>query len=582
MVRIRPWSEMAALLERMDGKGYPAYREVTGGWSLPIAPGVQAELWIDRVQPDPFAPPSRLRLRLTAGAVGLPEWAVRSPLRRMAAADFFGRAFDRALRRAGRVAGGTGNSGVLEIDVGGAEILDRTAARVTADGLELRFGAGLPAEGRRVLGRAAARLLGTTLPEAVQSSVLAGVWSAEALQAHLIAAEDHAYLQEALPGLGLVAFVADGAVLPRATGVSQQPLAGAIPWRAPADLAVEVDLPGAGRVRGTGIPEGITLIVGGGYHGKSTLLRALERGVYPHVPGDGRERVVTRADAWKLRAEDGRSVSAVDISGFIGRLPGGTDTRRFSTEAASGSTSMASNLVEALEAGSRLLLIDEDTAASNFLTRDARMQALVPRAIEPITPLIDRIRSLHRDLGVSTVMVVGGAGDYLDVADQVILMESYQPRVVTAEARVVAARMPTGRQSEAPDPLRPPAPRRADPGSLTPDRDGRRAKLAAAGTAELTLGRHRINLGGLEQLVDASQVRAIGAALLWCLQAGHLARLGLREALAAALAQADQEGLEAWVGGEPVGNLARPRLLEMAAALNRIRGLRAAQIRSPE
>ncbi|MFZ5823708.1 MAG: ABC-ATPase domain-containing protein [Bacillota bacterium] len=572
-MRIRPWTEMDSLLARIDGRGYPAYRDLSGGWSLPVGPA-EAELWVDRVQPDPFAPPSRLRLRLSARAVGLPDWAVRTRLRQIASADFFVRSFDQALRKAGRPSGGTGHSGAVEIDVGDAEILDRTAGRVSADMVELRFGVGLPAAGRRVLGREAATLLGSLLPGLVQRSLLEGAWSAKALEAHLVAAEDHAYLQEALPGMGLVAFVANGAILPRASGVSQRPLAGAIPWRAPADLACEVDLPGAGRVSGTGIPEGITLIVGGGYHGKSTLLRALERGVYPHIPGDGREQVATRADAWKLRAEDGRSVSAVDISGFIDRLPGGTDTRRFGTESASGSTSMAANLVEALEAGSRLLLIDEDTSASNFLVRDARMQALVPGAIEPITPLIDRVQSLHRDLGVSTVMVVGGAGDYLDVADQVILMENYQPRVVTREAREVAARMPTGRQAGRLEPLSAPAARWADPGSVPLGREGR-TKVSAAGRSELVLGPSRVDLSGLEQLVDSSQTRAIGMALLWALQHGALGRRPLQAALQEALQEADRAGLEAWVRGEPVGNLARPRLLEMVAALNRIRSLRA-------
>lgn len=388
-----------------------------------------------------------------------------------------------------------------------------------------------------------------------------------------MAAEEHAWLQAELPRLGLAAFVADGAVLPRASGVSQQPLAGAIPWKSPPELAVEVSLPGAGRVRGAGIPEGITLIVGGGYHGKSTLLRALQRGVYPHIPGDGRERVVTREDAWKLRAEDGRRVAQVDIAAFIANLPGGTDTRRFSTAAASGSTSMAANLVEALEAGSRLLLVDEDTAATNFLIRDARMQALVSAAMEPITPLVDQVRSLHRNLGVSTIMVVGGAGDYLDVADHVLLMESFRPRMVTAEARAVAERFPSRRNPEVQRPPVLPGARRIDPSSIDPERGGRQ-RARAVDLDELVIGHERVDLSAVEQLVDPSQTRAIGAALLYGLRQGLFARAPLVEALREALAAADREGLETWVGGEPVGTLARPRLLEMVAALNRHRTVR--------
>ena len=100
-----------------------------------------------------------------------------------------------------------------------------------------------------------------------------------------------------------------------------------------------------------GIRKGITLIVGGGYHGKSTLLKALEAGVYNHIAGDGREFVITDDTAFKLRAEDGRSITGVDISPFIKNLPNKKDTVHFSTEDASGSTSQAANLMEALESG---------------------------------------------------------------------------------------------------------------------------------------------------------------------------------------------------------------------------------------
>ncbi|HEY8347007.1 MAG TPA: ABC-ATPase domain-containing protein [Symbiobacteriaceae bacterium] len=572
---MRTSQELSALLDRLDGRGYPAYRDLAGSWQLPL-PGASraiAELMVDRVQPDPFAAPSRLRLRLPLEVTGLPRWAVQSPLRRIATGDYLARRFQEAIRtqHRGRTEG-SGRSGAIDIDAGGAEILDRTALRVTEDVVEVRFTAGLPAQGRRILGTAARQLLLERIPRIAAESLLPGAWNPRDLQAHIVAAEDHAWLQAELPRLGLVAFVADGAILPRESGVSERPLRGAIPWQSPSELAVEVNLPGAGRVRGTGIPEGVTLIVGGGYHGKSTLLRALVRGVYPHIPGDGREQVVTRDDAWKLRAEDGRRVVGVDISPFISRLPGGTDTTRFNTEAASGSTSMAANLVEALEAGCRLLLVDEDTAASNFLVRDARMQALVPKAIEPITPLIDQVRPLYRDLGVSTIMVVGGAGDYLDVADHVILMEHYRPRVVTERARQVAAQLPSRRQPEAPEPLRLPTPRWIDPASVDPYRGGRQ-KVKATDLDELVVGWERVDLSAVEGLVDPSQTRAIGAAILYALKQGLFERLPLPDALAEALKVADTGGLERWVRGEPVGNLARPRLLELSAALCRLRTL---------
>lgn len=139
-------------------------------------------------------------------------------------------------------------------------------------------------------------------------------------------------------------------------------------------MEISIDLPFGNSIRGMGIPEGVTLIIGGGYHGKSTLLQALEQGVYNHVKGDGREYVITRADALKLRAEDGRAVSHLDLSLFIHDLPNGKDTHCFSTEDASGSTSQAAGVLEGMEAETSCFLIDEDTSATNFLVRDAFMQ----------------------------------------------------------------------------------------------------------------------------------------------------------------------------------------------------------------
>ncbi|MCG0239220.1 MAG: ABC-ATPase domain-containing protein [Firmicutes bacterium] len=565
---LRTREDLRQALRRIDGRGYPAYRDLEGSYDFG-----NWELRLDRAQPDPFASPSRFRVRVPGPAAGLPPEALATPLRRWATGDFLARAFHRALPRGGSL--GSGKSGLIFIDAGEQEILPRTAVRVEPDGtVEVRFAAGLPAAGRRILGRAAEELLLERIPRAVAGSLLAGAHDRRALSAHLAAAEDHAWLQERLPAMGLVAFVADGSILPRESGVSQKPLPGAVPWVSPPELRVTVEFPNAGPVTGTGIPAGVTLIVGGGYHGKSTLLRALERGVYPHIPGDGRERVVTRADAWKLRAEDGRRVEGVDISPFIAGLPGGTDTRWFRTEAASGSTSMAANLVEALEAGAGLLLVDEDTAATNFLIRDARMQRLVPKEGEPITPFIDRVRSLYTDLGVSTVLVVGGAGDYLDVADTVILMQNYRPADVTARARQVAAELPARRQPEAPVPLSPPRPRWVDPDSLDPRRRGRE-KVRARDLDELAFGAESIDLSYVEQLVDPSQTRAIGGALLYALRQGLFRDRPAVAALAEALRVADEQGLEAWAGGGvPPGDWARPRLLELAAALNRLRTLR--------
>ncbi|MER2093000.1 MAG: ABC-ATPase domain-containing protein, partial [Saccharopolyspora rectivirgula] len=370
----------------------------------------------------------------------------------------------------------------------------------------------------------------------------------------------------------LVAFVADGAILPRRSGVDDRPLTSGVPFRSPDSLRVEVELPNRGTVTGMGIPEGVTLIVGGGFHGKSTLLRALEYGIYDHIPGDGRELVACRPETVKIRAEDGRRVHRVDVSPFVAHLPSGADTSDFSTDNASGSTSQAASIVEAVEAGAKVLLVDEDTAATNLMIRDARMQALVAKDSEPLTPFVDLIRPLYHQRGVSTVLVMGGSGDYMDVADQVIMMDSYRARDVTETARALAAN-PTGRQAEAQE-FPPVRNRVVDPGSLPQGR----VKLRARGVDALTLGDDTIELRAVEQIVDPAQVTGIGLVLL------QLARRGVFDGsrtLAEALRIFDEEvrhrGIAA-VDEQYTGDFAVPRSLEVAAALNRLRSLRVARL----
>ena len=388
---------------------------------------------------------------------------------------------------------------------------------------------------------------------------------------HVEAVEDASYLRGRLPELGLVAFVADGAVLPRESGASDRPLEGGfVPFESPEEYRVEVDLPNGGTISGMGVPEGVTLVAGGGFHGKSTLLSALSWGVYDHVPGDGRELVVAREDAVKIRAEDGRSVSGVDISAMIGELPGGRTTEDFSTPNASGSTSQAANIAEAIEAGTSLLLVDEDTSATNFMIRDERMRELVRS--EPISPFIDLVQPLYRSLGVSTVVVVGGVGDYLDVADRVILLEDYRPSDATPRAREVTERFPP-RAPLAPREVHPPRERAVDPSPI----DLRRGKRRAArgrGLQAIELGRERVDLSYLEQLAEAGQTEAVARIIGEWVAAGEIR--SVRDLLAEALDAVAENGLDSLGGfrGHP-GEMSLPRAQELAAAINRIRSLRA-------
>src|SRR5215208_2540378 len=401
---------LRATLDRIDRKGYGAYKDLSGAHDFGLF-----VLFIDRVQRDPFAPPSLIRIRTKENSFDLDLFA--NPARRVACEDFLTRSVEREIRRVVRVNRGSGGSGRVEIQRTSQVVLPRTSLVVEPGYVDARMAVGLPARGRSVDARAAKKDLLEELPEVVRRGLIPapeGGVDVERARLHVETVEDADYLRGLLPGLGLVAFVADGAVLPRESGASDRPLKdGAIPFGSPVEYRVEVELPNGGFVSGTGVPEGVTLVAGGGFHGKSTLLSALSWGVYDHVPGDGRELVVAREDAVKVRAEDGRSVSGED----------------FSTPNASGSTSQAANIAEAVEVRTSLLLVDEDTSATNFMIRDERMRELVRR--EPISPFIDLVRPLHRSLGVSTVVVVGGVGDYLDVADRVILLEDYAPSDAT-------------------------------------------------------------------------------------------------------------------------------------------------------
>lgn len=559
-------NELRTLLLRIDGRGYPAYRDLARRYEAD-----DFALLIDHVQGDPFAEPSRMRVRVPGPGAGLPGWARSDEARRTTTADFLNRGFAEALRRqsAGR---GSGRSGELRVLRPGQEVLRRSSLHIEEDGtVEARFRAGLPARGRRILGRQAAALLCDDIPAAVRAALRFDALDADALRRHVETVEDARILRAQLREHGLVAFVADGAILPRRSGVDDRPLPGAVPFESPPSLRVTLEAPNAGPVRGLGVPAGVTLIVGGGFHGKSTLLRAVERGVWDHIPGDGREQVVAVPDAAKVRAEDGRAVSGVDIGNFIGALPGGIDTTHFTTANASGSTSQAAAIVEAIEVGASCLLLDEDTSATNFMIRDARMQSLIQAEHEPITPFIDRARQLFDELGISTVLVVGGSGDYFDVADTVIAMRAYVPDDVTAEARRIALERPTQRVAEG-GPWRPLAVRTALPASLDPRRGRRAVSIRAYSEDRVLYGETEVDLRAVEQLVEPAQARAIAAAIASARGRELDGRRPLPDALRAIVRRLRDEGLDAFQD-QPAGELAGFRLIELAAFLGRIRGL---------
>ncbi len=547
--------ELEALLRQIDGRPYPAYRDIRGAWGLPTI-----DLCVDAVQGDPFAAPSRLRVRVDSGVAK--AW-VDDPVARVAAEDWLLRRF---VDNLSGVVRGSGRSGTLSALRPGPEVIERTAVRLLRERpgvVEVRFWAGLPARGRRILGRQAAAMLLEDVPAA--AARLEAVGEDEDLARHVESVLVQSELRSQLRTRGLVAFVADGSVLPRWSGVDPRPLPGAVPFESPPSLRVTLDTR-AGPVSGMGIAAGVTLVTGGGFHGKSTLLAALQWGHQDHVPGDGRERVVADADTVKIRAEDGRRVEKVDVSNFLGTLPGGRSTHPLSTDDASGSTSQAAALVEAVEAGARVLLMDEDTCATNLMVRDDRMRRLIGDGREPITPLVERIRDLYERWGVSTILVVGGVGDYLAVADRILLMDEWRPSDATHRAHALAGAMPTARGT-----LRAPLPRIPGTAGLRPTGRGR---VRARDGRRVEYGQSEIDLGAVEQLSTGEGARSAGLALALIAEGiadGYRTVSACLDALEGLL-RAD--GLDVLSPFEtPVGDIVAVRRHEVAACLNRLRTL---------
>jgi predicted ABC-class ATPase len=600
----------------LDNRNYKAYRDISGSYEFP-----DFTLIVDYVQGDPFAAPSKLRVQVPQEIACFPEELYSNRIREIALRDYLSRQVDAVARDvSGRR--GTGKSGLIAVTRIGQQILERTSVYFidmvqekerekpilpskptsggvnmalerakpvpqrspkAAKGVEVRLVVGLPASGRRILGRQGAEMLCDDIPYIIHRTLKYERLDAEACRRHVETAEDAEWLRGQLPSKNLVAFVANGSILPRRSGVDDRPLASQpVPFESPSELEVEFELPNRGKIKGMGIPSGVTLIAGGGYHGKSTLLRAMELGVYNHVPDDGREFVVTNPAAVKVRAEDGRSVVGVDISPFIAQLPQGRSTTGFTTENASGSTSQAANIMEVLEAGlsgepggeeTRLvLLVDEDTAATNFMIRDRRMQELISKDSEPIVPFIDKVRQLYTDYGVSTILVMGGSGDYFDVADLVVAMENFQPYEVTQKARAIAQQYDTGRTPEGGQHFGEIKRRVPLPASLDPSRGRRDVRLKVRDVDEVVFGNEDVDLGAVGQLVSTDQLRAIAAAMVYAKQQYMDGYRTLAEILDAVMGDIESRGLEILVPF-PQSDLAMFRRFELAAAINRLRTL---------
>ncbi|NOI29702.1 ABC-ATPase domain-containing protein [Vibrio coralliilyticus] len=541
--------QLTATLKKIEKQNYRAYQQIKGQYDFG-----DYTFFIDYVQADPYASASRVRAVRPWSLTGLQWLRETSDAYQVAARDFIARSFAEFAKQENSVS----------IALTGQTVMDSTSVLFTNEGIELRFRVNLPAEGRSVLGKKTNNILTFHLPKFIRRATLERELDKEALVHHCQIVEDQEFIRSKLDEYNLLAFVGNGSVLPRVAGNCDLPMKDAVALTAPESLQVTIATPNQGDITGLGIRKGITLIVGGGFHGKSTLLNAIERSIYNHIPGDGRERIVTNLNAMKIRAEDGRCVHSLNLSNYINHLPMQRDTEDFTTQDASGSTSQAAWLQESIEAGVQGILIDEDTSATNFMIRDERMQALVSKGDEPITPLVDRIGQLRNELEVSTVIVMGGSGDYLDVADTVIQMHDYQAVDVTEKARQVVKQHPTERNNECESELSTFRPRSLNRAALQKILADGKFRVSAKGVDSLRFGKEFTDLSALEQLESSSEINAIG--WLWF----QLAQL---PGWSNNPAKEIQQMLEGdWSKNMPnQGDLAKPRTIDAMAALNRMR-----------
>lgn len=565
-------AELQTQLKAIHRKSYPAYKSLKGSYKF-----ASYILSIDHVQGDPFASPSHISIQIPNKICGFPKEYHKDTLTRTTLADYLIRQFEKQVNHYTFRAKGSGKSGLISISHCGQEVLNRSACEITDKEIIVRFFVGFPANGRTINAAELEKIFFEFLPTCIQKAFFFRNLNHSELEQTIHLAEDQQVIREQLKEKNLIAFVADGSILPRESGISSRPMKNSIPFSSPESLRITLELPHKGTITGMGIPRGITLIVGGGYHGKSTLLNALELGVYNHISGDGREYVITDETALKLRSEDGRFIKDVDISLFINDLPNRKDTHCFSTEDASGSTSQAAGIIEGIEAGSKVFLLDEDTSATNFMVRDTFMQEIISRKKEPITPFLERAEDLHAQAGISTILVAGSSGAFFHIADTVIQMDQYRPVDITAKVKELCGKYPLSQTSAAPF-VMPSSTRimhKKSPAVRTHGRDAgkpERLKIKVQGTDGFLLGKQNVDLRYIEQLIDSEQTAALGLLLKYAFEYLADNKRTITDIVQYLYDQLQNKGLSFFSEGSYIScGYAVPRIQEIYSCFNRCR-----------
>lgn len=554
--------ELKNILQDINGEDYQSYKSIEGEFLFN-----DFILYVDHVQDSPSSPPSKIRVKISQELALFPKDTYSNRSREIALRDFITRRFYDSIQSSQTTA-------FISIDCPGQEILEKTTAFVDESFVELRFDINLPSLDDKVASNLLEEIFFIKLPEILNNSIIYKNLEKEALYQHIETSEDADFLRNELENLRLIAFVAEHSILPRNSSTSSLPMESneAVPFESPNNLKMDVELPNKGQITGMGLPRGITLIVGEKDQGKSTLLKAIEMGIYNHIPGDGREFVVSNPNSVQIVAEEGRSIKNVDISSFISSHASGNDTHSYSTENASADISQAANVIEAVELGADVLLIDQDSSADNFLIPSPALSNSNDKLNEGFTTYVNQARNIFNGYMVSSILVIDSSENYFDIADFAIQMKDYKAYDIeleesqfTDQNRVTNSDIFFGNIPE----------RIPIVESLDLEIQEREMKISPNENKCIQFGSTIVNLNYLDQLISISQIKAIFETITYAKKYMD-GNKSLRQVTSLVMLDIGRSGLDA-LNPMLSGEYAEFRKIELAAVINRIQSLKVEQ-----
>ena len=561
--------EFFELLGEIDGRDFAEYNRIIGDYDF-----ARYILKVTRIPSEADDAGTLFVVRVPSGVAGFPPNLYTTAIRRTALEDLLVRKVAEAIARTAAYDDQGISRRRMFVATPGQKILPRSALVISEDFIEARLTVNLPARRGRILGEEARHVFFEELPAVVNAALVFCNLEETEVNQFVDLMEDADAIRQTLPTRGLVGFIGEGAFLIRQDNSDKPDYDRDVPFIVPDELLVDMDVPNKGRIRGLGIPTGITVVLGDAYSGRTELMKALAAGIYNHVPGDGREYVISMPDTVYVAAEDRRSVQRVDISAFVRQNPAGRDVRQYTTTHADPCAAQAAAVAEAMEVGARALIFDESDSNSGFLCQDSRLQGLATGTEPRLIPLSVCARQMVDDLGIS--IVVAGASsvsEFIPFADTVLRVDDYQVVDVTREAKQLAVQ---------PSELKPDTQALARlvehsrwvvPSSLDPSSGRHDAVVGAESLTKLRFGNHVIDLTAVAQLADVNQTETIGLILYYAKNRYMDEGRPIRELLDLVDRDLSTEGLEC-LTRELRGDLARPRRYEIAAALNRLISLR--------